>query len=35
MVWVGWQKVCRPFNEAGLVIKNLEIFNKAFIGKWI
>jgi len=30
-----WKEVCTPYNEGGADIKNLEIVNKALLGKWI
>jgi hypothetical protein len=32
---VSWSKVCSPIFEGGLGIRNVRIFNKAFLGKWL
>jgi hypothetical protein len=32
---VSWSKVCSPISEGGLGIRNLRIFNKALLGKWL
>jgi hypothetical protein len=32
---VSWSKVCYPISEGGLGIRNLRIFNKALLGKWL
>jgi hypothetical protein len=32
---VNWSKVCNPISEGGLDIKNLMMFNRALIGKWL
>jgi hypothetical protein len=32
---VNWAKVCSPISSGGLGIRNLRIFNKALLGKWL
>jgi hypothetical protein len=32
---VSWDKVCSPIFEVGLGIKNLRVFNRALLGKWL
>jgi hypothetical protein len=32
---VNWSKVCSPISSGGLGIRNLRIFNKALLGKWL
>jgi hypothetical protein len=32
---VYWSKVCSPIPSGGLGIRNLRIFNKALLGKWL
>jgi hypothetical protein len=32
---VSWSKVCSPIPEGGLGIRNLRVFNKALLGKWL
>jgi hypothetical protein len=32
---IRWDKVCLPFQNGGLAIKNLRLFNQALLGKWI
>jgi hypothetical protein len=32
---VNWSKVCSPISNGGLGIRNLRIFNKALLGKWL
>ena len=31
---VNWSIVCLEKYKGGLVMRNLSIFNKAFLGKW-
>jgi hypothetical protein len=32
---VSWSKVCSPISEGGLGIRNLRIFNRALLEKWL
>jgi hypothetical protein len=32
---VSWSKVCSPISEGGLGIRNLMMFNRALLGKWL
>ena len=32
---VNWQQICTPLRNGGLGIRNLSIFNKALLGKWL
>jgi hypothetical protein len=32
---VNWSKVCIPISEGGLGIRNLMMFNRALLGKWL
>jgi hypothetical protein len=32
---VNWKTVCNPISSRGLGIKNLMVFNKALLGKWL
>ena len=32
---VNWNQVCQPINLGGLGIRNLRVFNKALLGKWL
>jgi hypothetical protein len=32
---VSWSKVCSPISEGGLGIRNLLMFNRALLGKWL
>jgi hypothetical protein len=32
---VSWLKVCTPISEGGLGFRNLLMFNRALLGKWL
>uniref|UniRef100_A0A2N9FWW1 Reverse transcriptase domain-containing protein n=1 Tax=Fagus sylvatica TaxID=28930 RepID=A0A2N9FWW1_FAGSY len=32
---VKWNTICTPFNQGGLAVKNLRLFNTALLGKWL
>ncbi len=32
---VSWDQVCSPISYGGLGVKNLILFNKALLGKWL
>jgi hypothetical protein len=32
---VNWSKVCTLINEGGLGIRNLMLFNRTLLGKWL
>jgi hypothetical protein len=32
---VKWNTICTPYNQGGLAVKNLRLFNEAFLGKWL
>jgi hypothetical protein len=32
---VKWEKVCTPIKEGGLGIRNLLVFNRVLLGKWL
>uniref|UniRef100_A0A2N9HXJ9 Reverse transcriptase domain-containing protein n=1 Tax=Fagus sylvatica TaxID=28930 RepID=A0A2N9HXJ9_FAGSY len=32
---VNWHQVCTPLHSGGLGIRNMAIFNKALLGKWL
>jgi hypothetical protein len=32
---VSWAKVCSPISEGGLDIRNLRMFNRTLLGKWM
>uniref|UniRef100_A0A2N9EA88 Importin N-terminal domain-containing protein n=1 Tax=Fagus sylvatica TaxID=28930 RepID=A0A2N9EA88_FAGSY len=32
---VKWSKICTPYNQGGLAVKNLRLFNEALLGKWL
>ena len=32
---VGWDKVCTPKEKGGLGVRNLTLFNKALLVKWL
>uniref|UniRef100_A0A2N9IL89 Reverse transcriptase zinc-binding domain-containing protein n=1 Tax=Fagus sylvatica TaxID=28930 RepID=A0A2N9IL89_FAGSY len=32
---MGWDKVCTPKEKGGLGVRNLTLFNKALLGKWL
>jgi hypothetical protein len=31
----SWSKVCTPVSEGGLGIRNLLMFNRGLLGKWL
>jgi hypothetical protein len=33
--FVRWSKVCSTISEGGLGIRNLLMFNRALLGKWL
>lgn len=35
MTWVSWEDLCKLRKACGLEIKNLQIFNKALLCKWV
>lgn len=35
MAWVKWNDVCKSQKEGGLGVKNLTVFNRALLGKWL
>ena len=32
---VNWQQICTPIQVGGLGIRNVAVFNKALLGKWL
>jgi hypothetical protein len=32
---VKWSQICQPINLGGLGFRNLRLFNKALLGKWL
>lgn len=34
IAWVSWSPICRPKEDGGLGVKDLEVFNRALLGKW-
>jgi hypothetical protein len=32
---VKWSQICQPLSSGGLGIRNLRIFNRALLGKWL
>lgn len=35
MAWVKWDCICRSKSEGGLGVRDLGLFNKALVGKWV
>lgn len=35
MAWVKWNDLCKPKKDGGLGIKDLLLFNKALLSKWV
>ncbi|CAK8543927.1 unnamed protein product [Lathyrus sativus] len=33
--WISWKIVCKPKSKGGLGVKDISIFNKALLRKWI
>jgi hypothetical protein len=33
--WVSWDQICLPKDQGGLGVKNLEMFNRALLSKWL
>lgn len=34
-LWISWRTVCREKEEGGIGIKDLELFNKFLLTKWL
>jgi len=34
IAWIKWDNLCKPKAKGGLGIKQIDIFNKALLGKW-
>ena len=32
---MNWSQVCQPLQSSGLGIRNLRLFNRALLGKWL
>ena len=32
---MNWNQVCQPLQSGGLGIRNLRLFNRALLGKWL
>jgi hypothetical protein len=32
---INWQQICTPMQNGGLGIRNVAVFNKALLGKWL
>ena len=32
---VNWKQTCTPLQSGGLGIRNMAVFNKALLGKWL
>jgi hypothetical protein len=32
---VSWSKVCSPIPDGGFEVRNLLLFNRALLGKWL
>ncbi|XP_058732744.1 uncharacterized protein LOC131604314 [Vicia villosa] len=32
--WVGWKKLCLPFDKGGVGLKRMDVFNFALLNKW-
>ena len=32
---VKWNKICTPYNQEGLAVKNLRLFKEALLGRWL
>lgn len=35
VAWVKWEEICTKREKGGLGLKDLTMFNKALLGKWI
>lgn len=35
IAWLRWEEVCRSKKEGGLGVKNLSMFNRALLKKWV
>lgn len=34
VIWVSWKTVCKPQNQGGICIKDVEVVNKVLLCKW-
>lgn len=35
IAWVKWIDICQPKNVGGLGIKDIDLFNRSLLGKWL
>jgi len=35
IAWISWDNICKPKEEGELVIRRIDLFNKALLAKWL
>lgn len=35
LAWVSWDRICKPTKDGGFGVKDMGVFNRALLGKWV